>query len=110
MALSGTILNIVITLGVAVISLFILFLYLRLRSTKKSIVEETKNERRMSQCPDYWQSIGKNKCKNIHNIGNGKNEEDFNKSYFLDEETGDIARCNWAKMTNTPWQFIDKLC
>lgn len=110
MALSGTILNIVITLGIAVISLFILFLYLKIRRTKKSIVEETKNGIRMSQCPDYWQSIGKHKCKNIHRIGEGRDIEDFDKSYFLDEETGDIAKCNWAKMTKTPWQYIDKLC
>ena len=54
MALSGTILNIVITLGIAVISLFILFLYLKIRRTKKSIVEETKNGIRISQCPDYF--------------------------------------------------------
>ena len=38
-ALAGNILNIVITLGIIIISLFVLFLYLKLRATKKNTME-----------------------------------------------------------------------
>lgn len=113
MALSGTILNIVITLGIVIISLFVLFLYLKLRSKKKGIIEKTENQRIISQCPDYWLSVGENECLNIHNIGNNGNNGNrmaFTDEMFQDEENGDLLKCEWAKATHTPWQFIDKLC
>ena len=110
MALTGNILNIVITLGIIIISLFVLFLYLKLRATKKNTMELIKNKRYISQCPDYWESSGENKCKNIHGIGTMSGEMDFNSEIYQDEDTGPIAKCNWAQLTESPWQHIDKLC
>jgi hypothetical protein len=111
MALTGNILNIVITLGIIIISLFVLFLYLKLRATKKNMMALTKTKKILSQCPDYWESRGTNKCKNIHSVGTyTQGEMDFSDEIFQNEDTGPETKCNWAKLYNTPWQHIDKIC
>tara|TARA_B100001093_G_scaffold519998_1_gene611974 strand:- start:2599 stop:2940 length:342 start_codon:yes stop_codon:yes gene_type:complete len=113
MALTGNILNIVITLGIIIISLFVMFLYLKLRANKKNITELSTKKRNISQCPDYWESIGENLCKNIHGLGeSGRiiNIADFNGEIYQDEETAPELKCHWAKIAKVPWQYIDKLC
>ena len=112
MALTGNILNIVITLGIVIISLFVLFLYLKLRANKKNMMELSKTKQHISQCPDYWESVGENKCRNIHAIGiYTGGEMDFNSEEYQDEDTGPEVKCFWAKeIAKVPWQHIDKLC
>ena len=114
MALTGNILNIVITLGIIIISLFVIFLYLKLRANKKNIMELSTKKRNISQCPDYWESIGENLCKNTHGLGESGNiipKEDFNKEIYQNEDTVSEIKCFWAKnIAKVHWQHIDKLC
>ena len=67
-----------------------------------------------SKCPDYWSVSGKDKCKNIHKIGDCKsgeidNEMDFSEPIFKGSK-GMYYKCNWSKKCNTPWEGVDNLC
>jgi hypothetical protein len=66
-------------------------------------------------CPDYWDSLGNGKCQNIHLLGscskeNGANVMDFGGEVFKNNNTGDYAKCKWAKACNVSWSGIDRLC
>jgi hypothetical protein len=69
----------------------------------------------VSECPDYFEVIGKNKCKNTHKLGrckeNGKikNIYDFNTADFIGP-SGKKNKCRLANFCNLSWDGIDKLC
>ena len=75
--------------------------------------------RNMPDCPDYWISSGKNKCKNVFNIGHcprGKDglpkpqgEVDFG-SKIYQGGNGTYNKCRWAKRCSNSWEGIDRLC
>ena len=64
-------------------------------------------------CPDYWDIIDKNKCRNTRKIGKcltGENNiMDFNETIFNGKE-GDYYKCRWAVKCEAPWEGIDNLC
>ena len=73
----------------------------------------------VNPCPDYWVSTGRNKCKNVKNIGkctfdkNNKlipdGEMDFSGS--VDQgKNGALAKCNGARNCKSSWQVIDDVC
>lgn len=68
------------------------------------------------QCPDYWESIATNKCKNVHSLGQCRlgndpdNIIDFNTDTFLNEATGNYMKCKWASDCGISWEGINKLC
>ena len=68
-----------------------------------------------STCPDYWESIGINMCKNTNSIGScsnvdGANVMDFSGEVFTNTNTGNYAKCKWAKACNVTWGNIDRVC
>lgn len=69
----------------------------------------------VSECPDYFEIIAPNKCKNTHKLGtckkNGKTQEifDFTSSRFSGP-TGKKNKCNAATFCGLSWDGIDKLC
>ena len=67
-----------------------------------------------AECPDYWQNMGNNVCRNTQKIGDcksgdGDNDMDFNEEIFKNAK-GMYYKCNWAKQCNVPWEGIDSLC
>ena len=67
------------------------------------------------QCPDYWESIGAGQCKNTNALGScstapGANIMDFGGVVFTNTNTGDYAKCKWAKACNVSWSGVDRLC
>ena len=85
--------------------------YAKFQETDKQKLEQAK----MLECPDYWETIGKNKCKNVNNIGRcsidpSNNVMDFNDEIFTNTQSGDYSKCKWAKQCNVIWGGIDKLC
>ena len=84
-------------------------------------VYKTKNEQENAKfppwpatCPDYWQNMGDNVCRNVHKIGDCKSGEVDNDMSF-DEEIfknarGQYYKCNWSKQCRAPWEGIDNLC
>jgi hypothetical protein len=69
-----------------------------------------------SECPDHWEVVGKNICKNSKNIGNcslkedGSNIMDFSKEDLFTGDKGKFFKCEWAKNCNVSWEGIDNLC
>ena len=68
-----------------------------------------------STCPDYWDSIGSGKCQNTNSLGSCSNTEganvmDFSGEVFTNKNTGDYAKCKWAKSCNVSWGHIDRGC
>jgi len=66
-------------------------------------------------CPDYWDSIGNGKCQNSNALGScsttpGANIMDFGGNIFTNGNTGNYAKCKWAKGCNIAWSNIDRLC
>jgi hypothetical protein len=106
--------KIVAILGtVTIIVVYIVIIYLKYRSIK-SLEDGTNFPPWPSQCPDYWAVEGKDKCKNIHKIGDCKSGEvdnimDFSEPIFKGKK-GMYYKCNWARKCNTPWEGIDTIC
>jgi hypothetical protein len=71
----------------------------------------------IARCPDYWDVIDNNKCRNINKIGvclhgDGTLDSDvmdFNLPIFQGKK-GNYYKCSWANKCKTPWEGIDKLC
>ena len=67
-----------------------------------------------SLCPELWEVVDKNKCKNVNKIGNCMLERDmvmdFNDPIFKDKKKGNYYKCKWAKECNVSWEGIDNLC
>ena len=63
-------------------------------------------------CPDYFDIVGHNKCRNVHKLGKcGHNHDiDFNDDTFDDKRTGNIMKCRYAKACDLSWEKIDKMC
>ena len=106
-----------IIMGVGI--LVFLILLLRYYNQYKAYVanENRKNvwKSKYAECPDYWEIIGKNKCRNVHQIGKCRNSEDndvmdFNYDDFTNKKTGEYMKCRWAKQCNTPWEGLDHKC
>ena len=66
-------------------------------------------------CPDYWDSLGNGKCQNTNSLGScsttaGANVMDFSGEIFTNKNTGNYAKCKWAKACNVAWSNVDRLC
>ncbi len=69
----------------------------------------------VTNCPDYWESVGDKVCKNVNFLGSCANTTlsntvDFSGEIFTNSNTGDYAKCKWAKECNMPWSGIDRIC
>lgn len=107
------------TMGIYIFG-FLLFLFIivhyfrKFRSTVNKVSEEPKRIR--SQCPDYWIVEGDKKCRNVHKLGRclTKGTEggmmDFDTEYFNNKDTGNYAKCRWAKKCHVAWDGIDHIC
>ena len=76
--------------------------------------EQTKQSQ-ILECPDYWETVGKNICKNSNKIGKcsitpGNDTMDFNDEIFTNTQSGLYSKCKWAKSCNVVWGGVDKLC
>ena len=74
------------------------------------IQEALKKNRLTPQCPDYWKSVGDNKCQNIKKLGrcNLGNDNIMDFSGKLYEK--DINKCMWSKFCESSWEGVDHLC
>ena len=71
----------------------------------------------VSKCPDYWEVVGKDKCRNVNNLGvclkpDGTKDSDvmdFNIPIFQGEK-GLYYKCSWANKCKVPWEGVSQLC
>jgi hypothetical protein len=98
---------------IVIVGMFILYYSY---TSYKSFAQPKKNDPRpYPKCPDYWESVGNGKCRNVHKIGNcrlkpSEDTVDFSGEVFQNNKSGDYMRCKWAKECHAPWEGIDDLC
>ncbi len=69
-----------------------------------------------AECPDYWSVEGPNRCRNTKKLGkcftSGSEGGlmDFDNDYFNNINTGNYAKCRWAKKCHVAWDGIDQIC
>ena len=105
--------RIIIIIGVLSLILIIVYIY----NNYKKIISSTVPTGGAigSTCPDYWDSIGSGKCQNSKKIGScskmdGADIMDFSSDVFTNINTGNYAKCKWAKGCSVSWGPIDRAC
>jgi hypothetical protein len=71
----------------------------------------------ISKCPDYWEVVGENRCRNVNKLGvclisDGTKDSDvmdFNLPIF-EGKKGLYYKCSWAQKCRVPWEGISNLC
>lgn len=107
--------NNLLTISITVI-VGIFVLYYIYTVYKQVFAEKKKDPRPLPRCPDYWESVGDGKCRNVHKIGKcrtGKSPDDivnFNEGAFTHKKAGNYMKCKWAQGCETPWEGINDLC
>jgi len=103
-------------LSLTIIIVVIIFILYYSYTAYVGITQPKKTDPRpYPRCPDYWESIGDGKCKNVHKIGRCRltppgDTVDFSGDVFNDKKTGNYMKCKWAKECHAPWEGIDNLC
>lgn len=92
--------------GIIFIALFV-YLFNQYRAYMKAEKRKNLENRKPSICPDYWEIVGPNKCRNVHKIGLfGDNVMDFNQKQYTHKRRGKFNKKQWAKKYETPWEGI----
>ena len=96
-----------------IIVLLVLFTIIKdVRKMKQVSLEKQMEAKKVPSCPDYWESVGESKCRNIHKLGKcgHKQDVDFSDNIFTDKRTGKIMKCRYAKECEISWEGTDKIC
>ena len=96
-----------------IIVLLVLFTIIKdVRKMKQVSLEKQMEAKKVPSCPDYWESVGESKCRNIHKLGKcgHKQDVDFSDNIFTDKHTGKIMKCRYAKECEISWEGTDKIC
>jgi hypothetical protein len=105
--------TVIIAIGVLSLIFIIIYIY---KSYKNLSITPTKTGAALgATCPDYWDSIGNGRCQNSKKIGScskmdGADVIDFSSEVFTNTNTGNYAKCRWAKGCNVSWGGIDRSC
>ncbi len=109
--------NIEVAIYIFGIFFFVFILIHYYRQFSKQVDASKKNETIIrAECPDYWLVEGPSKCRNSNKLGKclTRGTEgglmDFDTDYFNNEETGNYAKCRWAKKCHVSWDGIDNIC
>ena len=110
-----TIDKVIIIVGILGLLYIIIYIYNNYNKIIDSVLPTVTNGTLGATCPDYWDSIGDVKCKNTNKIGicskiDGADVMDFNSDVFTNVNSGNYAKCKWAKGCNVSWGSIDRLC
>jgi hypothetical protein len=105
--------TIMLVVGFLFLTGICIYLYNNYKALKNSIIPNATMI--MPQCPDYWDSVGPSLCKNTNSLGScsktpGANIMDFSGEIFTNANTGNYAKCKWAKACNVSWGGVDRLC
>jgi hypothetical protein len=98
---------------VITVFIFIYIIFYYYRQYKKGKVTEKIIR---AECPDYWSVEGPNRCRNTKKLGKCLTQGtegglmDFDNDYFNNINTGNYAKCRWAKKCRVAWDGIDQIC
>ena len=106
--------TVIIVLSILALAFIIVYLYNNYKDMKKKMMGPDIT-RPIAMCPDYWESLGNGKCKNVNAIGScskmpGADIMDFSSEVFTNKTTGDYAKCKWAKGCNVSWGTLNSMC
>ena len=92
-----------------------IYLYNSYKEFKARLLSANSAANAYTECPDYWDTIGNGKCQNVNSLGScskikGANTMDFSGEVFTNTNTGNYAKCKWAKACNIAWGNIDRMC
>ena len=59
----------------------------------------------VDQCPDYWEVVDTNKCKNVNDIGNCSGTVDFSAQKYTGP-SGIQEKAKWARGCGVTWDGI----
>lgn len=104
----------------AIIVLFIIFfgvfLYRSYQDFQKQKTEKLDARITPPECPDYWEKVGPNKCKNTLRVNGNCNTSldnnimDFDTEIFKHPKLSNKFKCRWARQCKVSWSGIDSLC
>lgn len=102
----------VIYIIAVLIFLYTIIYYYRQYKKGKPVAEK----RIRAECPDYWSVEGPSRCRNLKKLGKCLTSGpegglmDFDNDYFNNINTGNYAKCRWAKKCHVAWDGIDQIC
>ena len=92
--------------GIIFIALFV-YLFNQYRAYMKAEKRKILDVHKPSICPDFWEIVGPNKCRNVRKIGELDNVViDFNQKKFIHKTRGNFYKKHWAKTYKIPWEGI----
>jgi len=102
----------IIVIGIIIVLLVIFKIVKDIRTVSQNRLAEQIKAKEISACPDYWETVGQNKCRNIHKLGKcgHNNDVDFNDDMFVDKRTGNMMKCRYAKQCDISWEGASSLC
>ena len=95
--------------------LFVIIYYYRQYSQKVNQKKDIDKIIR-AECPDYWMVEGSSKCRNSNKLGKCLTQGtegglmDFDTDFFNNPDTGNYAKCRWAKKCHVSWDGVDQIC
>lgn len=105
---------------IAIIVIFLIFMgiyvYKTYKAFEKKKIEESKLRQIITDCPDYWEKVSPNKCRNTLRVNGNcnmtvdNNTMDFDNEIFNNKKLGNKMKCRWAKDCNITWSGINNLC
>jgi hypothetical protein len=106
--------TVIIIISVLALAFIAVYLYNQYKEYNKKMLG-TNITQGFAICPNYWDSIGNGKCQNTHLLGSCSNNEganimDFSGQVFTNKNTGDYAKCKWARACNVSWSGVERLC
>lgn len=100
-----------IKIAVIIIIIIGYSIYIITKNLKKE--KKEKFPKIIAKCPDYWEIVDNNKCKNIKKIGKC-NIDDNSIMEFKDDiyknRYSNYFKCQWAKNCGVSWHGIDSKC
>lgn len=104
----------------AIVVLFFVFLgifiYRSYRDFQKQKTDKLDARTTPPECPDYWEKVGPNKCKNTLRVNGNCNTSpenstmDFDTEIFKHPKLSNKFKCRWARQCKVSWSGIDSLC
>ena len=107
--------TVVVIIGILSVTILAIYIYNMYKDMKEQVLDNAKNQVLPAECPDYWVSLGNKKCKNVMKLGKCNKSEgsdviDFDNVVFTNSNTGDYAKCKWARACDVYWGVIDRAC
>jgi hypothetical protein len=104
--------TLVVALGIFVVIMIIAYTYNEFKEMQAVANKKNNKTNTSGECPDYWETVGDNTCRNVHKIGKcgHGNDVEFTNAMFTHPRTGEYMKCRWSRECDTPWEHISKLC